>query len=41
MYQNTGWSASQIANVLKKFSVEYIQSVIDKFEKNGDQENQN
>lgn len=41
IYRRKGWSAIEIADFLEDYSIEFVQSIIDKFEKNGEQENQN
>ncbi len=40
IFRKKGWSAIEIADFLEDYSIEFIQSVIDKFEENGAQENQ-
>lgn len=39
IFRKKGWSAIEIADFLEDYSIEFVQSVIDKFEKNGGQEN--
>ncbi len=39
IYRKKGWSAIEIADFLEDYSIEFVQSIIDKFEKDGGQEN--